>query len=415
MRRIKGARLAAAVGTVAILAAACGSGEPKPNATGSPSPAPSGISAATPAADLAVRLQALFGEHVMLAATASGRFLAGDRKARDAAVGALDANSGELSSVVGTLYGAEAGGVFTGLWQRHVGLFFDYVAGAADGDAAAMSQAIAALTAYAGEFAAYLESTTGNTLPKTASQPAITEHVNTLKAVVDAQAARNFTAAYSHIHRAYTHMTTFGGALAAAVVKQKSTRGSVDNASAKLRSSLVAALTEHAWLEVAAASEVAFRSTPGFGGAAAVVETNTRELSTVLGGVYGTNTQQEFEEVWKQHVTRLIDYVTAVLTSSGDAEMDAEKRKKAVDALNASPAAVAAFIQKATAGLLSADAVSRLVADHITGVRAAVDAIVAKDFGGAYASMRTAAKHMRTFGDPLAEAIIRQFPEKFAA
>ncbi|HET9491314.1 MAG TPA: hypothetical protein VFR64_16360 [Methylomirabilota bacterium] len=39
--------------------------------------------------------------------------------------------------------------------------------------------------------------------------------------------------------------------------------------------------------------------------------------------------------------------------------------------------------------------------------------LAAKDPGGAYAALRTAAGHMQAIADPLADAIARQFPDRF--
>ena len=42
-----------------------------------------------------------------------------------------------------------------------------------------------------------------------------------------------------------------------------------------------------------------------------------------------------------------------------------------------------------------------------------IDALASKDQVKAYTAMRTAAGHMQMIADPLAEAIVKQFPDKF--
>ena len=55
-----------------------------------------------------------------------------------------------------------------------------------------------------------------------------------------------------------------------------------------------------------------------------------------------------------------------------------------------------------------------LVRDHAVGLKAVVDAQAAGDWPAAYAKLREAAAHMQMIADPLAGAIARQFPEKYA-
>jgi hypothetical protein len=58
--------------------------------------------------------------------------------------------------------------------------------------------------------------------------------------------------------------------------------------------------------------------------------------------------------------------------------------------------------------------VAGLVRDHAVGLKAVVDAHAKGDWSAAYAKLREAAAHMRMIADPLAGAIAKQFPEKYA-
>jgi len=44
-----------------------------------------------------------------------------------------------------------------------------------------------------------------------------------------------------------------------------------------------------------------------------------------------------------------------------------------------------------------------------------IDAQASKDPAKAYTAVRTAAGHMQMIADPLAEAIVKQFPDKFSS
>src|SRR5262249_6979486 len=63
---------------------------------------------ATPAASLRVALNSLLGEHVVLAAAATGAALDGREAEFKAAADALDANSVEISKAIGSVYGRGA-------------------------------------------------------------------------------------------------------------------------------------------------------------------------------------------------------------------------------------------------------------------------------------------------------------------
>jgi hypothetical protein len=50
----------------------------------------------------------------------------------------------------------------------------------------------------------------------------------------------------------------------------------------------------------------------------------------------------------------------------------------------------------------------------VVGLKAVVDAQASKDWATAYGKLREAAAHMQMIADPLAGAISKQFPDKFA-
>ena len=81
------------------------------------------------AADLRANLNALLGEHVLIAAVATSHALGGREAAFKGAVGGLDANSVDISKAIGAVYGADAEKAFLPLWRKHIGFFVDYTTG----------------------------------------------------------------------------------------------------------------------------------------------------------------------------------------------------------------------------------------------------------------------------------------------
>ncbi len=72
---------------------------------------------------------------------------------------------------------------------------------------------------YADAFGTFLSQANPN-LPKDAVTKLVTEHILTLKSVVDAQAAGNQPLVYGELRKAYAHMTMLADPLSAAIVKQ---------------------------------------------------------------------------------------------------------------------------------------------------------------------------------------------------
>jgi hypothetical protein len=71
-------------------------------------------SVAMPAADLRTGLNALLSEHVILASAATGAALGGRKAEFQAAAGALNANSVDISRAIGAAYGPDAERAFYG-------------------------------------------------------------------------------------------------------------------------------------------------------------------------------------------------------------------------------------------------------------------------------------------------------------
>jgi hypothetical protein len=179
---------------VALGGAACGSGgEEKTTATRTPAAA-----ALDPAATLRVALDSLLREHVSLAALATGEALGGRTKAFEAAAGALDANSVDLSKAVGSVFGADAEAAFLPLWRSHIGFVVDYTSNF--GAKAKQDRAVSDLLAYTQDFGAFIAGAVP-ALPKDAVAELVKGHILGLKDVIDAQQKRNYAAADRALRR----------------------------------------------------------------------------------------------------------------------------------------------------------------------------------------------------------------------
>ena len=207
----------------------------------------------------------------------------------------------------------------------------------------------------------------------------------------------------SLVSRIVTGTTTL-----AAVVTLMATPASAQSiAASDLRTALNTGLAEHVWL-AAAATEAALGGRSGeFQNAAAALDANSVALSQAIGSVYGQGAGTAFLELWRKHITFFVDYTT------GLAKKDQAMQEKAIKDLLGYADDFGAFLASANPNLPK-DVVAGLVRDHAVGLKAVVDAQAKGDWATAYAKLREAAAHMQMIADPLAGAIAKQFPEKYA-
>jgi hypothetical protein len=173
------------------------------------------------AAGLRATLTRNLQEHVYLAGAATGEALGGNTAGFEAAAAALDSSSNDLTAAITSIYGEEAGTAFDPLWKKHIGFFVDYTNAIAADDQAGADAAIADLTAYAGEFGAFLQSATDGGLPKDAVADLVTMHATTLIEAIDAQKAGDAEMAFSSLKAAAGHMTMIADPLAEAIATQQ--------------------------------------------------------------------------------------------------------------------------------------------------------------------------------------------------
>ena len=213
-------RLVAAVLALGLAGAACGS--PSGSAKGKVDESTTTTTIArgpdTTAAQLRSKLSGLLVEHVYLASAATGAALGSRTDEFNAAAAALDGNSDALTANISAIFGADAGKAFDALWKKHVGFFVAYTQGLAAGDGGKAAQAVSDLTQYAKDFGAFINSAVPS-LPADAVAASVATHVQTLKAVVDAQKAGNEAQAFTAQREAAAHMNMVGATLTGGIAK----------------------------------------------------------------------------------------------------------------------------------------------------------------------------------------------------
>ena len=361
----------------------------------------------TTAAVLRSKLNGLFGEHVYLASAATGAALAGRSDEFAAAAAALDGNTGALTDNFTAIFDAPTGKAFDALWKKHIGFFVAYAQGLAAHDGGKASQAVSDLTAYAKDFGTFINSALPS-LPADTVTGLVTTHVQTLKAVVDAQAGNDESGVFTAERAAAAHMSMVAAGLAGAIAKKNPDKIGGDPASkaAGLVTTLNGALREHVFLAGAATEAALGGRTAEYNAAAAALDANTDDLTTAIASVYGPEAGTTFASLWKRHIGLLVDYTNAV------AAKDQAKADGAMDSLLQYSEDFGAFINQASPKLTK-DAVAELIKTHVFTLKDVIDAQAAKNWTTAYTRERTAADHMAMIANDLAITIVAQFPTKF--
>jgi hypothetical protein len=392
-----------AAATAALLLTGCSHSM----STGHGMASPAASTSATPAAGLRTTLNALLAEHVVLAGAATGAALGGREAEFTAAAGALDANSVAIAQAIGSVYGPDAEAAFLPLWRKHIGLVVEYTMGAATRDRARQDTAVNELVAYTQDFGAFLASANPN-LPASVVADLVKHHVVTLREIVDAQATEDHVRAYTALRTASAHMATIADPLAGAIAKQFPDRfpGSPSAASAGLRSALNLAMREHVYLAAAATGAALGGREAEFKAAAGALDANSVAIAQAIGSVYGPEAGAAFLPLWRKHIGFVVDYTVA--TASGDMA----RQDTAVSELVAYTQDFGAFLASANPNL-PASVVADLVKHHVVTLKTVIDAQASKDATRAYTAVRAAAGHMQQIADPLAEAIVEQFPDRY--
>ncbi len=364
-----------------------------------------GVDITSDAATLRTDLNYLLGEHLILAAKATGAALGGRTDQFNAYGTLLNTNGTDLGGAIGSIYGTEAQDEWNRIWSAHNGFFVDYTTGVATADQALQDQAVEDLTTiYVPEFSAFLSGATD--IPEDAVAGLVTDHVLQTKAVVDAQASGDFDAAYAAIREAYAHMSMIGDALAPAIAEKNAIEGDATNPGVGFRTAFNNLLQEHLFLASFATDAALGGRSDEFAAAGDALNTNGTDIGGAIGGLFGAEAQDEFNRIWSAHNGFFVDYTTGV--GAGDqAMMD----QAVEDLTTVYVPEFSAFLAGATG--LPEDAVTALVTDHVLTTKAIVDAQGAGDAAAAAELDREAAMHMRMIGDPLAEAIVNAMPDSF--
>jgi len=369
----------------------------------SPEPIPAAAPGDPSAIELRVLLGQLLGEHafLLLETLRATTLNEGDRVVLR---GALDDNSAQLSGAVGAVYGEDAASGFSKLWDLHIDLLVDYAEARRTGDAAAAEAARDGLDRYTQDFASFL-ATANPSLDAADEAAALRLHVEQVTTFADADYAR----AYEAQREAFGHMFELGDHLALGIARQFPDRfaGAAVAFSPRsdLRLALDRLLAEH-FVLAAEAMKAGVRQAADFDASATALGSNTDDLSAAVGGVYGSEAGAAFKEVWGAHVEAYLSFVQAL--GAGDESA----RASSLEQLHAYHDQLADFLSTANPHLRHDD-VADLIRLHVQALISQAEATAAGDDARAVATTREGYAGTFRVGAALAEAIAKQFPDRY--
>ena len=175
-----------------------------------------------------------------------------------------------------------------------------------------------------------------------------------------------------------------------------------------LRALLSSQLGEHVVLAASATNAALHGRDAEFKAAADALDTNSVDLSQSIGSVYGTDAAQAFLPLWRKHIGFFVDY------TQGVAAKDQAKQDQAISDLTQYAQDFGAFLNSANPNLPK-ETVANLLKPHVATLVSVINAQATDDYAKAYPALRDSYAHMSMIADPLANAIVQQFPDKFGS
>jgi hypothetical protein len=352
------------------------------------------------AVELRTGLEELFGQDVFVGIRVTRSRLRGDPDFTQAAVDALSRNSGDLTTLLGRVYGSARAKEFRRLWEAQQEGMVEYARAVSQHDEAAKAAARGQLDASPGRIAQFLHDLTSGGAAAPAISSRLGTHIDDLIRFTDAYAAGDYATAYRIERVDYERQFALGTVIAAGIVGGRGGNlpASFDSPLTRLRSTLGELLGEHMQLVVDAMG-AALRGGPEFRADAAQVNADTQQLASAFGVLFGPQSATRFESVWGDHVDALVSYSGAV------AAEDQKGKDQALAQLRAFEQHLSTFLSTSTEGRLKAPALSEMLHMHDRDLVQQLDAYARGDYTTAYGMTYEGYQHMFDVAKALSGAI----------
>jgi hypothetical protein len=394
------------VGLLGAGTAGASGGPPPGSVTGTPPgaapPALTGHSVAhrapapASAADLAVRLEALLGQHSVLAADLMRSRIRGDDDFVQAANAALGKNTAAMTDLIGQLFGAATAQKFAPMWSQHIVSLVAYASALAARDDGARADAREEIIKYEKQLSAFFAGASHGRLTPAAADAAVLMHVQHLTMQADAYAARDYAGADRIYRQSYQHTYDLGLALADALLPAAD-RAELRAPIWRLRSQLGKLLAEHAVL-VEDVTRAAVTNAPDFAASAQMINGNTADLAAAIDTLFGAAAAKQFQSLWAQHVEQLVAYAGATAAKDPGRQEQARARLRDIEQR------LGAFLATATGRRVSTQDLTAAVQEHDQMLLRHADSYAAKDYTAAHNVALQTYDHMFDLARRLADA-----------
>jgi hypothetical protein len=181
---------------------------------------------------------------------------------------------------------------------------------------------------------------------------------------------------------------------------------SADTKAADLRSNLVTMGTEH-MIYTDQAVDAALDGSPNADAAAKALYTNGTNIGAAVGSVYGKSAESTFNSVWKLHLDEFVKYAVAAKSGDSDGKQTA---LSTIDAQYTKP--LAQYLAKANPNLPE-KTLETALRDHVNMTAKMIDEHVAGNYAAETSELDMANTHISGLFSTLANAIVKQYPDKF--
>jgi hypothetical protein len=349
------------------------------------------------AAEAALRLEALVGQHSILAADMMRARVRTDADLAQSANAALGNNTKAMGDVLEPVLGEAGRREFEEKWAEHIEALFNYSRGLATNDDDVRAEAKSELVEYEEELAEFFVAGSQGRLDRGTALAGVREHVDHLVEGADAYAAGEKAEAADLYRVSYAHSFDLGEGLARALLPPAVGR-ELDRPTLRLRAALTRLLEEHVAL-VLAAMRSAVTDGADLRSVGDAVDGNTLDLTSAVDALFGAAAAQGFQSHWADHIDELLAYTKAT------AAHDTAGQERARRTLQGFEQTFATFLDDATQHRLGQQALAQAFVMHDRMLLAQIDAYAAKDYVQAHDLGHQTYEEMFTVAGQLATAI----------
>jgi len=364
----------------------------------------------TPAADLRATLSGLLSAHFEYQALTTLKEYQG---APDAAVvkEKLEDNADEMAVAVKSLYGEAGAKQFAEIFSSQYDNSADLGTSVKSGNKAKEEQTKQMLLEdFPTKLGNFLSTATGGNLPAATAKQVLTAHEQDVQDFFYSYIKGDYEASYKSFDAGYKRMDTIGTALAGAIVKQmpeKFNNSAVVTPASDLRAALSGLLGLHFYYQQAT-TLTGYQGSADAKIAREMLEQNADEMTAAVKSLYGAAGAKQFADIFASQY----DDSSNLGTSVKDADKAKEEMTKQM-LLQDFPAKLGNFLSAATAGNLPADTAKAVLNAHEQDVMDVFYNMIKPDYTASYKAFDAGDKRMAVIGTALADAIVKQMPEKF--